>query len=46
MTKQPNNFVGAVFDNPDNAYAIVEDTIKHDFPMDQVSILHKAGRAG
>ena len=46
MTKQSNNFIGAVFDNPDDAQALVEQMIKHDFPMDQVSILHKAGGLG
>ena len=46
MTKKAEHFVGAVFDNPDNAHAVVEEMIKHDFPMDQVSILHKAGGQG
>jgi hypothetical protein len=46
MNPKPKNFVGAVFANPDNAHAVVEDMIKHDFPMDQVSILHKAGGQG
>jgi len=46
MSRHPKNFVGAVFDNHDNAQAVVEDMIKHDFPMDQVSILHKAGGQG
>lgn len=40
------NYIGAVFDNPDKAYPVVEDMIKHDFPMDQVSILYKAGGQG
>ena len=43
MTKHSRCFVGAVFDNPGDAHALVEQMIKHDFPMDQVSILHKAG---
>jgi hypothetical protein len=46
MTRQSKNYVGAVFDNPDNAQAVVEEMIKQDFPMDQVSILHKAGGQG
>ncbi len=46
MNKQSHHFVGAVFDNSDNANIVVEDMIKHDFPMDQVSILHKAGGQG
>lgn len=40
------NFVGAVFDDTDDAQVLVEQMIKHDFPMDQVSILHKAGGMG
>jgi len=46
MNKQINHFVGAVFDNPDNAHATVEEMIKHNFPMDQVSVLHRAGGVG
>lgn len=46
MKIQSNNFVGAVFDNPANADAMVKEMIKHNFPMDQVSILHKAGGHG
>ncbi|EAU54840.1 hypothetical protein [Mariprofundus ferrooxydans] len=46
MTKQPENFIGAVFANPDDAHTIVEDMVRHGFMMDQVSILHKAGGQG
>ena len=46
MARDTKNFVGAVFDNPDNAHAVVEDMSQHDFPMDQVSILHRAGGEG
>jgi len=46
MTKHTEHYVGAVFENPDNAHAVVEEMIKHSFPMDQVSILHKAGGQG
>jgi len=46
MSEHSKNFVGAVFANPDKAQAIVEEMIKHDFPMDQLSILHKAGGHG
>ena len=46
MTRQPKKYIGAVFDNPENAHAVVEDMIRHDFPMDQLSILHKAGGQG
>ena len=46
MNTHTDHLVGAVFDNPDHAQAQVEEMIKHDFPMDQVSILHKAGGQG
>ncbi|MGB8410091.1 MAG: hypothetical protein WCE58_09325 [Gallionella sp.] len=46
MNKLSDNFVGAVFDKPDDARAVVEEMIKQDFQMDQVSILHKAGGQG
>lgn len=46
MNKHPDYFVGAVFDNPDQAHALVEEVIKHNFPMDQISILHRAGGQG
>ncbi len=40
------HFVAAVYNNPDDARAIVEEMISNDFPMDQVSILHRAGGQG
>ena len=46
MTDHAKNIIGAVFASPENAQAVVEEMIKHDFPMDQVSILHKAGGQG
>jgi len=46
MTTHSNHFVGAVFDNPEHARATVEEMIKRNFPMDQVSILHRAGGQG
>ncbi|MFA6972006.1 MAG: hypothetical protein WC208_11480 [Gallionella sp.] len=46
MNKHADHFVGAVFDNPDDAYTLVEGMVKNDFQMDQVSILHKAGGLG
>lgn len=46
MNRHANNFVAAVFDKADRANTFVEDMIKHDFPMDQVSVLHKAGGHG
>ena len=46
MNKHNNHFVGAVFDHPDDARILVEGMIKNNFPMDQVSILHRAGGSG
>lgn len=46
MTKHTEHLVGAVFDHPDDARTLVDGMIKNDFPMDQVSILHKAGGQG
>lgn len=46
MTKHTERLVGAVFDHPDDARTLVDGMIKNDFPMDQVSILHKAGGQG
>ena len=41
-----NNLIAAVFDDPDSARALVERLIEEDFPMDQISILHRAGGEG
>jgi len=46
MSKKPENYVGAVFDNPNTAHAAVTAMIDHNFMMDQVSILHRAGGQG
>jgi hypothetical protein len=46
MTKQREHYLGAVFENSDNACALVEEMSKLGFPMDRVSILHKAGGQG
>ena len=46
MSDEKKHFVAAVFENPNDAHAVVEEMIKHDFPMDQVSVLHKAGGLG
>ncbi len=46
MTRHTHNYIGAVFNNPEKAYAVVEEMNEHDFPMDQVSILYKAGGMG
>lgn len=46
MNAQAKNYIGAVFENTDKAYTVVEELSKHDFPMDQVSVLSKAGGMG
>jgi hypothetical protein len=46
MNKKTRHFLGAVFESSDNANAMVEEMIKHNFPMDQVSVLNKAGGHG
>ncbi len=46
MNSPNHQYVAAVFDDPDHAQAVVEDMIKHDFPMDRVSLLHRAGGHG
>lgn len=42
--KEP--LIAALFDSPDRAARVVEQLIEHDFPMDQVSLLHRAGGHG
>ncbi|PCJ87432.1 MAG: hypothetical protein COA54_06000 [Thiotrichaceae bacterium] len=46
MSKHTKNFIGAVFNNPDDAQTQVEAMILQDFPMDQISILYHAGGQG
>jgi len=46
MNKKLHHFIGAVFENPNHAHTLVEEMIKQGFPMDEVSILHKAGGQG
>ncbi len=46
MSKSKHNFVGAIFAKPEPAAAVIEQMIKEDFPMDQMSMLHKAGGQG
>ncbi len=41
-----NNLIAAVFDDPDSAKVLVERLIEEDFPMDQISLLHRAGGEG
>jgi hypothetical protein len=42
--KEP--LIAALFDSPDGATRVVEQLIARDFPMDQVSLLHRAGGHG
>ncbi len=46
MEIHTHHFVGAVFDNADDARILVEEMISNNFQMDQVSILHRAGGHG
>lgn len=38
--------IAALFSSPEPATQIVEQLIAHDFPMDQISLLHHAGGHG
>jgi hypothetical protein len=38
--------IAAVFDRPEQAHPLVEQLIENDFPMDRISILHRAGGEG
>ncbi len=46
MSNQAGRYIGAVFNRSEDAHAAVEEMIKHDFPMDEVSVLHRAGGQG
>jgi len=46
MTHSANNFVAAIFTRPEQAAAVTEAMIEEDFPMDQMSMLHRAGGQG
>lgn len=41
-----NRLVAAVFSDAEHARNVVEQLIEHDFPMDQISLLHRAGGHG
>jgi hypothetical protein len=45
-TQHDNNLVAAVFADAQRAQAVVEQLAEQDFPMDQVSLLHRAGGQG
>ena len=38
--------IAAIFDKADKAYPAVEQLIENDFPMDRISVLHRAGGTG
>jgi hypothetical protein len=44
--QRDNKLVAAVFGDPQHAQSVVEQLIDRDFPMDQVSLLHRAGGHG
>jgi hypothetical protein len=46
MSRHSDHSIGAVFDNPDDSLAVFERLIKHDFPMNQISILYRTNRLG
>jgi len=46
MTGSANNFLAAVFAEPAPAVAVIEAMIDEDFPMDKISMLHRAGGQG
>ncbi len=46
MPSTPHRLIAAVFNDPEKAKRIVEQLVDHDFPMDQVSLLHRAGGHG
>lgn len=46
MSRSENNFIGAVFSKPEPAAAVIEQMIEEDFPMDEMSLLHRAGGQG
>ncbi len=46
MNSDTKQYVGAIFSDAKKAQFVIEDMVKNDFPMDQLSILHKAGGQG
>lgn len=42
----PEPLIAALFDSPGSATRVLEQLIEKDFPMDQVSLLHRAGGHG
>ena len=46
MNMHTAHYIGAIFDNSHKARNMVEEMIVHNFPMDQVSLLNKAGGLG
>lgn len=41
-----DTLIAAIFDRSDAAHPVVEQLIEQDFPMDRISILHRAGGEG
>ena len=47
MSQVPQGgLIAAVFERPEQAHPLVEQLIENDFPMDRISILHRAGGEG
>ncbi len=46
ITAHQEPLIAALFDSPDKATKVVEQLIDQDFPMDQISLLHRAGGHG
>jgi hypothetical protein len=46
MTTLRPALIAAIFGDADKAHAAVETLIQNDFPMDRISVLHRAGGSG
>lgn len=46
MENTKPKLLAAVFDNDEHAYHAVEELVEKDFPMDKISVLHRAGGMG
>ncbi|NOZ36524.1 MAG: hypothetical protein GXP11_00365 [Gammaproteobacteria bacterium] len=43
MNKPDHLYIAAVFENPDQVQTMMEDMNRHNFLMDQISLLHRTG---
>ena len=44
--RRPSRLIAAVFEQPEQAHPVIEQLIENDFPMDQISLLTRAGGLG